>query len=57
MHAAACETLLDQLKPGAKVLDVGCGSGYLLGIFHELVAPGGTVVVSYVLPSHSLIDD
>lgn len=24
--------------------DVGCGSGYLLGIFHNLATPGGTVV-------------
>jgi 2-polyprenyl-3-methyl-5-hydroxy-6-metoxy-1,4-benzoquinol methylase len=29
-------------EPGST--DVGCGSGYLLGIFHNLAAPGGTVV-------------
>lgn len=51
MHAAACEALLEQLKPGAKVLDVGCGSGYLLGIFHELVSPRGKVVVRSSLAS------
>lgn len=47
MHASACESLLDHLKPGASVLDVGCGSGYLLGIFHELVSPGGKVLVRF----------
>jgi len=30
--------------PGARVLDVGCGSGYLLPVLHALVAPGGTVL-------------
>jgi protein-L-isoaspartate(D-aspartate) O-methyltransferase len=30
MHAAACEHLLPVLpETGAKILDVGCGSGYL----------------------------
>lgn len=28
MHAHATENLLDYLKPGSKVLDVGSGSGY-----------------------------
>lgn len=27
MHAYALELLLDQLRPGAKVLDVGSGTG------------------------------
>lgn len=44
MHAHALEYLVDHLKPGARVLDVGCGSGYLVGILHELVQPGGTTV-------------
>lgn len=44
MHANACESLLDYLKPGAKVLDIGSGSGYLTHVLAELVKPGGTVV-------------
>ncbi|KAF1988261.1 protein-L-isoaspartate O-methyltransferas-like protein [Aulographum hederae CBS 113979] len=44
MHAIACEKLLDYLKPGAKVLDIGSGSGYLTHVLAELVKPGGTVV-------------
>jgi len=44
MHASACEHLLPSLTPGAKVLDVGSGSGYLSAILAHLVAPGGSVV-------------
>lgn len=44
MHAAACESLLPFLKPGARVLDVGSGSGYLTHVLAELIQPGGTVV-------------
>ena len=44
MHAAACESLLPFLQPGARVLDVGSGSGYLTHVLAELVRPGGTVV-------------
>ncbi|SPO24356.1 probable l-isoaspartyl protein carboxyl methyltransferase [Ustilago trichophora] len=38
MHAHAAESLLPFLNAGAKVLDVGSGSGYLLAIFHHLVS-------------------
>jgi protein-L-isoaspartate(D-aspartate) O-methyltransferase len=31
------------LRPGARVLDVGCGSGYAAALLADLVAPGGTV--------------
>ena len=31
------EWCIKKLVPGAKVLDVGCGSGYLCGAFYELV--------------------
>ncbi|KAF4556308.1 Protein-L-isoaspartate(D-aspartate) O-methyltransferase-like protein [Elsinoe fawcettii] len=44
MHAAACESLLPFLKPGARVLDIGSGSGYLTHVLAELVKPGGTVI-------------
>ncbi|KAK5256101.1 protein-L-isoaspartate O-methyltransferase [Cryomyces antarcticus] len=44
MHANACESLLPFLYPGAKVLDIGSGSGYLTHVLAELVKPGGTVV-------------
>lgn len=44
MHASACESLLGFLKPGAKVIDIGSGSGYLTHVLAELVKPGGTVV-------------
>ncbi|CZT18547.1 related to protein-L-isoaspartate(D-aspartate) O-methyltransferase [Ramularia collo-cygni] len=51
MHAAAAESLLPFLKPGARVLDVGSGSGYLTHVLAELVKPGGTVVgIEHIQP-------
>lgn len=45
MHAHAAELLLPHLRPGARVLDVGTGSGYLTSVLYHLVGPhGGTVV-------------
>lgn len=50
MHASACTHLFSALTPGAKVLDVGSGSGYLSAIFAHLVAAekpgsqGGSVI-------------
>ncbi|KAL3927709.1 MAG: hypothetical protein SGPRY_002702 [Prymnesium sp.] len=43
MHAAAVELLMPQLTPGATVLDVGVGSGYLAAAFAQLVGPTGHV--------------
>ncbi|GJN89126.1 hypothetical protein Rhopal_002100-T1 [Rhodotorula paludigena] len=43
-YIGAIENLEPFLKPNANVLDVGSGSGYLLGLFHSLVQPGGTVL-------------
>lgn len=51
MHASACESLLPFLNPGAKVLDIGSGSGYLTHVLAELVRPDGTVVgVDHIQP-------
>ncbi|MCJ1312122.1 hypothetical protein MMC25_005796 [Agyrium rufum] len=44
MHAHACEALIPFLRPGARVLDVGSGSGYLTHVLAELVKPNGRVV-------------
>jgi protein-L-isoaspartate(D-aspartate) O-methyltransferase len=41
MHAHALQELATNLVPGAKVLDVGCGSGYLTACFAELVRGSG----------------
>ena len=38
-HAHALENLLPSLQPGATVLDVGSGSGYLCAVLHHLVSP------------------
>lgn len=38
MHGHAAEILLPYLRPGAHVLDVGSGSGYLSAVFHHLVS-------------------
>ncbi|EFJ52431.1 hypothetical protein VOLCADRAFT_56082, partial [Volvox carteri f. nagariensis] len=46
MHAACVELLAEQLRPGARVLDVGSGSGYLTLVFAYLAnrGPGARVV-------------
>lgn len=36
MHGHACEYLLNYLKPGARVLDIGSGSGYLTHVLANL---------------------
>ena len=40
-HAYAAQYLLPYLHSGAKVLDVGSGSGYLTAVFHHLVSSDG----------------
>lgn len=37
MHAYALEVLQDKLKPGAKALDIGSGTGYLTACFAHMV--------------------
>ncbi|KAA6408885.1 MAG: L-isoaspartate O-methyltransferase [Lasallia pustulata] len=44
MHASACESLLRFLSPGARVLDVGSGSGYLTHVLANLVGSEGKVI-------------
>jgi len=44
MHATALEQLKDKLKPGARVLDVGSGSGYLVACFSKMMQDKGKVV-------------
>ncbi|KAL1601798.1 hypothetical protein SLS60_006713 [Paraconiothyrium brasiliense] len=51
MHASACETLLSHLQPGARVLDIGSGSGYLTAVLGNLVGPSGTVIgIDHIQP-------
>ncbi|EME39883.1 hypothetical protein DOTSEDRAFT_137927 [Dothistroma septosporum NZE10] len=51
MHANAAESLLAYLNPGAKVLDVGSGSGYLTHVLAELIQPHGIVVgIDHIQP-------
>lgn len=51
MHASACEALLPHLGPGAKVLDIGSGSGYLTAVLANLVGPSGTVIgIDHIQP-------
>ncbi|KAF2121842.1 protein-L-isoaspartate O-methyltransferase [Lophiotrema nucula] len=58
MHASACESLLDYLQPGAKVLDIGSGSGYLTAVLANLVGPSGTVIgVDHIQPLVTLAEN
>ncbi|XP_043653971.1 protein-L-isoaspartate(D-aspartate) O-methyltransferase [Drosophila teissieri] len=41
MHAFALEYLRDHLKPGAHILDVGSGSGYLTACFYRYIKAKG----------------
>ena len=44
MHASAAESLLPFLHPGARVLDIGSGSGYLTHVLANLVGGDGSVI-------------
>ena len=56
MHAAACESLLPFLYPGARVLDVGSGSGYLTHVLSKLVEDEGEGKVVGVDHIRELVD-
>lgn len=42
-HALGLDILSGNLKPGAKVLDVGSGSGFMSACFAFMVGPSGHV--------------
>lgn len=44
MHASAAESLLPFLYPGARVLDIGSGSGYLTHVLADMVGEEGSVI-------------
>lgn len=57
MHANACESLLTYLEPGANVLDIGSGSGYLTAVLANLVGPTGSVVgIDHIQPLVSMAE-
>ena len=43
MHATTLEKLKDHVKLGAKVVDIGTGSGYVAACFAEMVGKEGKV--------------
>ncbi len=43
VHATTLEKLKEFLKPGARVVDIGTGSGYIAACFAELVGKEGKV--------------
>ena len=44
MHAMTLGKLAAYLKPGAKVIDIGSGSGYVSACFAEMMGPTGSVI-------------
>eukprot|EP01117_Protostelium_nocturnum_P001914 TRINITY_DN1250_c0_g1_i2.p1 TRINITY_DN1250_c0_g1~~TRINITY_DN1250_c0_g1_i2.p1 ORF type:complete len:224 (-),score=73.96 TRINITY_DN1250_c0_g1_i2:230-901(-) len=49
MHAKCLELLSEKLVDGAKVMDVGSGSGYLASCMARMVGPNGKVVgIDYI---------
>lgn len=41
IHVRTLELLKDRLRPGMRVLDIGCGTGFLAACFAYLVSDGG----------------
>ena len=52
MHAHCLEVLRPWLKPGARVLDVGSGTGYLTALFAQFVGEKGLVESYEARPHH-----
>lgn len=50
MHAFCLEELADLLVPGARILDVGSGSGYLTACMAQMIAPNGHVLGIDIIP-------
>jgi len=51
MHSLALERLAGHLVPGARILDIGCGSGYLSACMARMVGPSGLVIgVDHLTP-------
>lgn len=48
MHAHGAELLLPHLAPGASVLDVGSGTGYLTAVFQRLVGSGRVTGIEHI---------
>ncbi|CAD5208994.1 unnamed protein product [Bursaphelenchus okinawaensis] len=44
MHAQSLERLADVIKDESRILDIGCGSGYLTTCFAEMIGPSGKVI-------------
>ena len=44
VHACTLQTLKDRMKPGARALDIGTGSGYVAACFAEMVGKEGKVI-------------
>eukprot|EP01098_Paradermamoeba_levis_P015586 TRINITY_DN799_c0_g7_i1.p1 TRINITY_DN799_c0_g7~~TRINITY_DN799_c0_g7_i1.p1 ORF type:complete len:364 (+),score=109.20 TRINITY_DN799_c0_g7_i1:107-1093(+) len=50
MHALGLDLLSDKLRPGARVLEIGSGSGYLTACFSVLVGEKGRVYAIELIP-------
>ena len=48
MHAMTLKMLEERLKPGIKVLDVGCGSGYLTVCLGKMIQRGTVLGVDHI---------